>query len=214
VGCTSGSGTDGQRSDARGSEDASARAATAAKPCARGTFTWSNVTKRERLTGASAAEDLGADGGKLQNPLRRVYTPRVSVRSQGSAPAPAEVLFSLGKKAAVIDSNAQTLGEAADGESWAFTDVRTPAPKLDKGPVALDGRGGAGTFVQYAGVKEVEADFHYSCPKGGTATGHARSWTVDVTGVLDCGHSVETDLARAAARHSCDQGAPAGEDAA
>lgn len=79
-----------------------------ATACANGTFTWSHLTERERLTGVSDLERLGKGGGPLRNPMRRVYTPRPSVRADGPAPSPAEILFSLGKKAGAIDSTART----------------------------------------------------------------------------------------------------------
>jgi hypothetical protein len=172
-----------------------------AKACAKGTFTWSHVTTRDRLTGVSEPERLGAGGGALQNPMRRVYTPSPSVRADGPAPSAAEVLFSLGKKTGEIDSDARTLAEAG-GDTWAFTDVRLPAPELDDDRVTP---GAAGNFVQYAGVREVAADFRYSCPDGRTVSGHARTWTVDFGGLIDCEERPDSPPAREAAQRSCEQ---------
>ena len=170
-----------------------------AKTCADGTYSWSQVTKRDRLTGVSDPERLDEGGGSLQNRMRRVYTPRPSVRADRPAPSAAEILFSLGKKIGEIDSDARTLAEV-DGDTWAFTDVRLPAPGLDDGRVTPHA---AGEFVQYAGVREVSADFRYTCPDGRTVSGHARNWTVDISGLTDCDERPDTALAREVARRSC-----------
>ncbi|MFD5949615.1 hypothetical protein ACFWAZ_26545 [Streptomyces collinus] len=174
-----------------------------AKTCSDGSFTWSGVTQRDRLTGVSDPEPLDEGGGSLQNRIRRVYTPRPSVRADGPAPSPAEILFSLGKKIGAIDSDARTLAEVS-GDTWAFTDARLPAPELDDGRVSPHA---AGEFVQYAGVREVAADFRYTCPDGRTVSGHARNWTVDISGLTDCDERPDTALGREVARHSCEQAA-------
>ncbi|MFF0888583.1 hypothetical protein [Streptomyces sp. NPDC003456] len=171
----------------------------AAKTCAKGTFAWSHVTTRDRLTGVSPVERLGSDGGPLRQPLWRVYTPSPSVRADGPAPSAAEVLFSLGKKIGEIDSDAPTLAEAG-GDTWAFTDVRLPAPELDNDRMTPEG---GGDMAQYAGVREVAADFRYTCPDGRTASGHAGSWTVDIAGLIDCRERPDSALGRAAARLAC-----------
>jgi hypothetical protein len=175
-----------------------------ATACANGTFTWSRLTERDRLTGVSDPERLGEGGGALQNPMRRVYTPRPSVRADGPAPSPAEILFSLGKKTGEIDSEARTLAEAG-GDTWSFTDVRLPAPELDTDRVVPHA---AGEFIQYAGVKEVAAHFRYTCPDGRTVSGHARNWTVDMSGLTGCDERPDSPLAREVARRSCDETAP------
>ncbi|MER7404499.1 hypothetical protein ABT373_18870 [Streptomyces sp. NPDC000070] len=189
--------------DGDGADRKTSRAA--AEACADGTFTWSRITRRDRLTGVSQAERLGAGGGTTRNEMRRVHTPRPSVRADGPVPSAAEVLFSLGKRTGEIESDARTLAEAGRGEAGAFTDLHRPVPKLDPDRLTT---GTAGNFVQYAGVKEVAADFRYACPDGSTASGHARTWTVDITGILDCDEDTDSPLARAAARHSCEPTAP------
>ncbi|MFJ5729448.1 hypothetical protein [Streptomyces paradoxus] len=191
--CTGDAGGDGKADKGRKSGKA------VAKTCTDGTFTWSHVTKRDRLTGVSDPERLEEGGGSLQHRMRRVYTPRPSVRADGPAPSPAEILFSLGKKTGGIDSDARTLAEAG-GDTWSFTDVRLPAPALDDGRVTPHA---AGEFVQYAGVREVSADFRYTCPDGRTVSGHARNWTVDISGLTDCDERPDSALAREVARRSC-----------
>lgn len=116
-----------------------------ARACAKGTFTWSPVTTRDRLTGVSRPERLGEGGGALRNPVRRVCTPVPSVRADGPAPPAAEVLFSLGKVAGETDSEAPALAEA--GDTWAFTDPGQRAPALGEGRVTPRE---AGTYHQYA----------------------------------------------------------------
>ncbi|MEV6946005.1 hypothetical protein AB0N07_29260, partial [Streptomyces sp. NPDC051172] len=181
------------------------------RACADGSFTWSGIRHTDELTGVSDVEVLGVGGGPLRHGMRRVSSPRPSVRGAGPAVSAAEVLFSLGKRIGAIDSDARTLAEDDDGTTYAFTDVHAKAPA----PVGRTSRiDGAGHFVQYAGVRMEEGDFRYSCADGGTTTGHARNWTVDLTGILDCQVNVARDgLARQAARHSCAAGSPAVRDA-
>ncbi|MCT7352174.1 hypothetical protein N4P33_08295 [Streptomyces sp. 15-116A] len=198
----------GEKTDAPRS--GSQRDKAAVRACADGTFTWSGVKKTEKLTGVAARQRVGRGGAKLTEPLRRVYAPRPSVRAEGPGVSAAEVLFSLGKKTGVIESEARTLAEA-DGETWSFTDVHAQAPALGKSVTAVEG---AGDIVQYAGVREVAGAFRYVCPGGKTTTGHARSWQVDIGGVLDCGESVDdSDLARQAAQRSCPAGSAAAKAA-
>lgn len=207
TGSTACSGDSGQDEAGR----ARGTAGPVATACANGTFTWSHLTERDRLTGVSDPERLGEGGGALQGPLRRVHTPSPSVRAQGGpAPSAAETLFSLGKKTGVIDSDARTLAEAG-GETWPFTDVRQPAPKLDNDRVKPDA---GGELVQYAGVREVSADFRYRCPDGRTVSGHARNWTVDLAGLIDCDERPGSALGREAARRSCEPAAASGPSGA
>ncbi len=202
--CTGGSGGD-EAGRVRGTAEPVATA------CANGTFTWSHLTERDRLTGVSDPERLGKGGGALQSPVRRVYTPSASVRARGGpVPSAAEILFSLGKKAGVIDSDARTLAQAG-GDTWWFTDVRQPAPRLDNDRVKP---GAAGEFVQYAGVREVSADFRYRCPDGRTVSGHARNWTVDLAGLIDCDERPVSALGREVARRSCEPAAATGPSGA
>ncbi|MYS92262.1 MULTISPECIES: hypothetical protein [Streptomyces] len=187
--------------DGGAAQDHKAGRPTAAA-CANGTFGWSHVTTRDRLTGISDPERLGAGGGARRNPMRRVYTPSPSVRAEnGPAPSAAEILFSLGRKTGEIDSDAPALAEAG-GDTWAFTDVRQPAPRLDDDRISPRA---AGEFYRYAGVREVSADFRYTCPDGRTVSGRARNWTVDLAGVADCDERPDSALAREAAQHACGQ---------
>ncbi|MCG7204667.1 hypothetical protein [Streptomyces arenae] len=181
---------------------------TAARPkaCRGGTFTWSGVKQSDRLTGVSASQRLGKGGGALENPLRRVYTPHPSVRTEGPALSPAEVLFSLGKRIGEIDSTAATLADDDSGTTYVFTDVHAKAPALDDGFTRIDG---PGDIVAYAGVREVTGTFRYSCRDGASSTGQARNWRVDLAGLVNCGETVGAGIARQAARLSCEDGSAA-----
>ncbi|WP_344405497.1 hypothetical protein [Streptomyces longisporus] len=177
------------------------------RACADGTFTWSRIKQTDELTGISDVEVLGVGGGPLRHGMRRVSSPRPSVRAAGPDVSAAEVLFSLGRRIGEIDSDAHTLAEDGDGTTYAFTDVHAKAPAPAGRTSRIDG---AGHFVQYAGVRMEEGDFRYSCADGTTTTGHARNWTLDMTGTLDCQVNVgRSDLARQAARRSCTAGSPA-----
>ena len=190
---------------------AKSSAPAVAKACADGTFTWSAVKKTEKLTGVSGVQALGNGGGTLSDPLRRVYTPRASVKVSGPAVSPGEVLFSLGKKTGEIESDARTLAESG-GDTWSFTDVHAKAPSLNGDRTTVEG---AGEIVKYAAVREVAGDFRYTCPGGTTTKGQARSWQDDITGVLDCQEGVHHSeaLSRQAARLSCEPGSPATRNA-
>ncbi|NUP20598.1 MAG: hypothetical protein HOZ81_31850 [Streptomyces sp.] len=182
----------------------SAKGAKAAvvKACTDGTFTWTGVRKKDRLTGVSEARRVAPDGSYKAR-MERVYTPRPAVRAAGPTVSPAEVLFSLGKRIGEIDSYARTLAEV-DGDTYSFTDVHLAPPDLDSGVSKVTG---PGENVEYVGVREWEGDFRYTCSGGKTTTGHARNWTVDISGILSCDESVDGDgLALQAARRSCAEG--------
>ncbi|MGW5650927.1 hypothetical protein [Streptomyces humi] len=195
--CTGGGGGGGGGGDAHGT--------TAARPkaCRGGTFTWSGVKQSDRLTGVSASQRLGKGGGALENPLRRVYTPQPSVRTEGPALSPAEVLFSLGKRIGEIDSTAATLADDDSGTTYVFTDVHAKPPALDQSFTRTEA---AGDIVTYAGVREVAGTFRYSCADGTTTTGRARTWKVDLAGLVICGDTADVAIARQAARLSCEAG--------
>ncbi|MCX5237290.1 hypothetical protein OG824_18995 [Streptomyces prunicolor] len=193
VGCTGGSGDAGKTSDSATAGTKGAQAAAAGKACANGTYTWINIEKPTRLLGVSDVETLGKGGGTLKHKLRRLATVQVAVQAGTGAPAAKEILTSLGRKIGEIDSDGDYVG--------AFTKVGGQGPELnDDDGGTLDG---AGRFVHYAAVRVVEADFRYACPGGKAAIGHAESWTVPITGVLECGESTGNATAREAARLSC-----------
>ncbi|MFE9169414.1 hypothetical protein ACFYNZ_07785 [Streptomyces kebangsaanensis] len=207
VGCTSGSGERDGSGSAADSRGGGARPAAAAEACADGTFTWFNIVKPTRLLGVSEPEDVGKGGGRLTKKVQRVSTVEISVRPEGALPAPEEALFSLGREIGEIDSDAPTLKEVT-GESWSFTQVGNRGPRLREGFARVDG---PGRFVQYSAVRTVEADFRHTCAGGRTTLGHAESWTVAVSGVVECGTRADdgtgdgTDdvTARQAARLAC-----------
>ncbi|RPF36007.1 hypothetical protein [Streptomyces sp. TLI_185] len=200
AGCTGGG---------HGDKAATSSAPAVPKACANGTFTWSGVKKADRLTGVSAPEHSGGRTIRTTNLIEPVYTPKPVVRTEGPALSSAEILFSLGKKIGEIDSDAATLADV-NGDTWAFTDVHQKAPDLHN---RLSKVSGPGETVQYAGVREWEGDFRYTCSGGRATTGHARNWTVDMQGVLSCDESVDNRMARQAARLSCGAGSPATRNA-
>ncbi|MCX5390078.1 hypothetical protein [Streptomyces sp. NBC_00094] len=173
---------------------------TEAAACENGTYTWSRVDKRDVLTGVAEKQELGEGGGALTHEPAPLHTPRVAVTfEEGPRVDPEATLRALGAR----------VGEEV-GDDSAFADVRRPAPKLDTGSTSVDG---AGTFVEYAWVRQVSADFRYTCGDGRRAAGRATSWIVDGSGVLECtealGNAREGEPALAAARLSCDPDAPA-----
>ncbi|MFE6224983.1 hypothetical protein [Streptomyces sp. NPDC057854] len=185
--CTSGG--DG-RATATGRPTTAAPSATA---CAGGAYAWSDVVERAVLTGVADRQVLGAGGGKLTEPLRRVHTPRTAVDTESGPKAdPVATLRSLGAR----------VGGA--GEDDAFADPGQPAPDLGASGTDVDG---AGTFVWYAYVREVTGAFRLTCPGGEPSTGTAVGWSVDGTGVLDCDEPrsalEDSEAALAAARASC-----------
>lgn len=195
-GCTGGPESGGDR-ERRASGEA-ALPAPGPKACANGRYTWTGVKQAEHLTGVSEAEQLGKDGGELRNEIRRVYTPEAAVRAEGPRLAAKEVLLALAKEIGLVDD--------LDEDSRPLAEVHAAAPGLTVGATSVHG---AGRFVQYAGVKTVEGDFRYSCPGGAVTEGHAKSWKVDISGVLDCQETADDALAVRAARLSCEPGDPA-----
>ncbi|MFI6420244.1 hypothetical protein ACIBG6_22940 [Streptomyces sp. NPDC050842] len=189
----------------RAAKPTRAAAATAAADtaCANGTYAWFNVDKRDVLTGVAEKQKLGKGGGKLTNKLAPLHTPRVTVTFEKGPRVRAEaVLRSLGLH---VDE-----GDAADGVAGEFTNVRRPAPDLNAGRTRVDG---AGTFVDYAYVRQVTADFRYTCADGKRAVGRATSWIIDGAGVLECAQPLRDmeagEPALTAARLSCGPDAPA-----
>ncbi|WP_406455087.1 hypothetical protein OH768_18790 [Streptomyces sp. NBC_01622] len=191
VGCTSGSGDAGKKSDSATAGTKEAQPAVADKACVNGTYTWINIEKPTRLLGVSDVETLGKGGGTLKHKVRRLATVRIAVQAGSGAPAAKEILTSLGEKTGVIDP---------DSDVGAFAEVGGSGPELNDGSMAPEG---AGRFVQYAAVRIVEADFRYTCPGGRTAIGHAESWNVSVDGLLECDTKTGNATAREAARLSC-----------
>jgi hypothetical protein len=206
MGCTGGDDDGDGRSSGRTDE-------TVVQACTGGTFTWSGVTRTDRLTGVSEMQRIGDGGGRLTHRMERVYTPGPSVKTEGPAVSAAEVLYSLGRKIGEIDSDAPTLAKDDSGTTYVFADPKAKAPGLDSRVSRVDG---SGEFVTYAGVREVTGDFRYSCPDG-TTTGHARNFTVDLQGVLSCDEPLSSGdkdtVALQAARRSCAEGSVAAEQA-
>ncbi|WP_411070076.1 hypothetical protein [Streptomyces sp. cmx-4-25] len=185
-----------------GGEPVAEAAPTTEHTCENGTYAWFNVDRRDVLTGVAEKQKLGKGGGALTHEVTPLHTPRVAVAFQEGPAIDAEaVLRSLGTRTGDVDG--------ADDDAG-FTDVRRPAPDPRTVGTEMDG---AGTFVNYSWVKQVVADFTYTCGTAGRTTGRATSWVVDGSGVLECSLPVEGtregDLALAAARFSCGPHAPA-----
>lgn len=181
------------------------RATAAEKACEGGMYAWFNVRRDWVLTGVGDVEKAGRGSSDLKDGIHRLYTPRTAVRSEGPALKGKDVLWSLAVHIGEVDAD-----DAGSVDSY-FTHVGRKAPAMDAG--------GRVTFehsarvVRYALVKQVDADFRYSCSGGGKATtGHAVSWLVDGQGVLECSTPVGEKAhspARDAARLACGAGSVA-----
>ncbi|MFI9295915.1 hypothetical protein [Streptomyces gardneri] len=188
---------------------ARATATPTAAACKNGTYAWFNVDERDVLTGIAEKQKITAKGGgELTNKLRPLHTPRVAVTfEKGSRVGDAkDVLRSLGIHIGEIEQV-----DAADGSTHEFTNVRRAAPDINDGSTRMLG---PGTFVEYASVRQVTADFQYTCGTGGPVTGRATSWTIDGGGMLECFTPIKPtakkgDPSLAAARLSCGPDAPA-----
>ncbi|SEB59872.1 hypothetical protein [Streptomyces sp. TLI_105] len=165
--------------------------------CANGTYTWSDVDVRDVLTGVTEKQQLGKGGGGLTDEPAPLHVPVTAVTFEKGPRVDA---------GAVLRSLAVRVGEAdaAEGDGHGFADVHRPAPGFRSDVTTVDG---AGTFVEYAWVREVGADFQYSCGDGRRAAGHAVGWTVDGSGVLECSTPITNakagEVALEAARLSC-----------
>ncbi|MFJ7125036.1 hypothetical protein [Streptomyces sp. NPDC098101] len=173
--------------------------------CEGGVYSWFNVDKREVLTGVSEKEKVDRKGAGLTHALTRLHTPRTAVTfEKGSRAVDAKAaLRALAVHVGVAEAD-------DDGVSTAFADVHRPAQNLDDAGTTIDG---VGTVVRYAWVEQVTADFRYACGDGKPVTGRATGWAVDGSGLLECSTPIEDAKegkpALAAARLSCDPGAPA-----
>ncbi|MFD3533756.1 hypothetical protein [Streptomyces sp. NPDC058664] len=180
-----------------------AKNATVVTACENGTYTWSDVDERDVLTAVSPKQRLAAGGGLLTHELKRLHTPRTAVTSEKGPRVDAEAaLRSLGVRIGDTD--------AIETEDYAFADVHRPAQHLEKNSTSVDG---GGTFVGYAWVRQVTADFQYACGNGERTVGRAISWTTDGSGVLECSENLVDadpgDPAPMAAGLSCGPDAPA-----
>ncbi|MFE4380030.1 hypothetical protein ACFRPD_10645 [Streptomyces cyaneofuscatus] len=179
--------------------------ATADIVCEGGAYSWFNVDKRDVLTGVADKEKIGKKGARLTHKLAPLHTARTAVTfEKGSREGDAK---------AALRSLAVLIGEANaddDAVSTEFTNVHRSVPDLNSGSITIDD---VGTFVQYAWVKQVTADFRYTCQDGKPVTGRATGWAIDGSGLLECSTPIknvkEGQPALAAARLSCDPDAPA-----
>ncbi|MFE5511492.1 hypothetical protein ACFQ9J_12860 [Streptomyces sp. NPDC056529] len=173
--------------------------------CEGGVYSWFNVDKRDVLTGVAEKEKVDRKGARLTHALTRLHTPRIAVTfEKGSRAVDAKAtLRSLAVHTGVAEAD-------DDGVSTDFANAHRPAQNLDDGGTTIDG---VGTIVRYAWVEQVTADFRYACGDGKPVTGRATGWVVDGSGFLECSTPIENakegEPALAAARLSCDPGAPA-----
>lgn len=89
---------------------------------------------------------------------------------------------------------AKSVGEAQEGDAsadMAFTDVgKKPG---DPNRSRATSTAGAGRYVMYNEAHIVEADFQYTCPHFKAVTiGHAKSWTMEGSGILECGTPIDS----------------------
>lgn len=179
--------------------------ATADTACEDGVYSWFNVDERDVLTGVAEKEKISRKGSRLTHKLTPLHTPRTAVTFEKGSRA--------GNAKAALRSLAVLIGETNaddDGVSTEFTNVHRSAPDLNSGSSTIDG---VGTIVQYAWVKQVTADFRYTCGDRKPVTGRATGWVNDGSGLLECSTPIknvkEGAPALAAARLSCDPDAPA-----
>ncbi|MGW4821985.1 hypothetical protein ACWEP4_24115 [Streptomyces sp. NPDC004227] len=164
-------------------------------------YEWFNVEQPRRLTALTAPEEFGKGGGEFKNHLQRVWTPVTSVSAKGPAVPSREVLLSLAMWIGLAE-------DADEADNLSFTEVGRKAADLNGSRPGSTDR--AGRFVNYATARAVEADFRYTCPGTVTVTtGHAKGWTGEGGGGLECGRRIEgigradRTVAREAARISC-----------
>ncbi|MFC9705186.1 hypothetical protein ACFTWD_31335 [Streptomyces sp. NPDC056943] len=152
---------------------------TTGAACKNGTYTWSDVSKKDILTGVSEKQKIGK-GGALTAPRKPLHTPRTAVTFEKGVRGDAKAaLLSLGVR----------IGEVSpddSGTSHEFAHVGRAAPN----PVNRISVTAAGTFVDYAWVREVTGDFRYACGTEKPVTGRAVSWVIDGSGVLECSEPV------------------------
>ncbi|MFH8575043.1 hypothetical protein OHB11_04275 [Streptomyces zaomyceticus] len=193
-------------SDAGGPPAAGGAADGAKRPldtvCASGSYTWFNVSDQDVLVGLAEKQKIGKGGGPLTNKLSLLHTPVTAVTfEKGPRVDAGATLRSL--RAHFSDT------QAPDLDGFGFADVHRTVPKLASNTTTVTN---AGTFVDYAWVRQVTADFRYTCG-GKRAVGRATGWDLDGGGVLECSTPIDNakagDPASAAARLACGRNSPA-----
>ncbi|MFH9725679.1 hypothetical protein ACH4M4_22340 [Streptomyces sp. NPDC017254] len=170
--------------------------------CRGGSYTWFDIDRRDVLTGVGQKQRIGKGGGPLTNRLSPLRTPATAVTfEKGPRADPDATLSSLG------DHIGET--NATDGDGYGFADVRRPAPELVSNTTTVSD---AGTYVEYAWVRQITGDFQYTCG-GKRAAGRAIGWTTDGSGILECSTPIDIAVAGEpapeAARLSCGAQSPA-----
>ncbi|MFE5710569.1 hypothetical protein ACFQ7J_07045 [Streptomyces sp. NPDC056501] len=154
---------------------------TTGAACENGTYTWSNVNKKDILTGVSEKQKIGKGGGDITAPLKPLHTPRTAVTFEKGVRGDAKAaLLSLGVRIGEVSAD-------DSGTSHEFAHVGRNAPSLARNRSSTTA---AGTFVGYDWVREVTGDFRYACGTEKPVTGRAVSWTIDGSGVLECSEPV------------------------
>jgi hypothetical protein len=127
------------------------------------------VLREDVLTGVATAVTItSAAGGRLDAPMRPVRRYTAEVLAEGRVPENL-VYQAFGRK--LKEMPLPELGEVAAGSDGTTT---------IKGP---------GRFVTFEGVRAVKATFDYECG-GATAHGVVSSWSIHVSGTLECGGKV------------------------
>ncbi|PWI17840.1 hypothetical protein DI272_29525 [Streptomyces sp. Act143] len=165
--------------------------------CADGTFTWSNVTRTEKLTHLADPIMIKKRAGSFKALLRGVDTIRYST---AVSPVPggvgrSGVLDALGKHLKADGP----LGDAAD----------RPDPRFDTSYEA-NADDLLGAYYAWNHIKLVDADFTYTCESGGPVEGHVRTWEGTGGGFLSCAEAPQrSTAAHEAAVRTCPTGSRA-----
>ncbi|NNN32776.1 hypothetical protein HLK59_20900 [Streptomyces sp. S3(2020)] len=169
--------------------------------CADGTYTWSGVTRTQKLIRLAdpivIKKSAASYNARLRSDDTLTYRPAVSPVPDGTTAG--EVILALGRHLKVEEP----LADPSDREDTRYDTYYGEETGLTKG-----------TYYSWDSLRMVDADFTYTCASGDPVKGHVRSWDTAGTGFLSCADEPRQDTAaHEAAVRSCPVGSRAREEA-
>ncbi len=169
--------------------------------CADGTYTWSGVTRTEKLIRLAdpivIKKRTASYKARLRSADTLMYRPEASPVPDGTNAG--AVILALGRHLKVEEP----LADPSDNEDTRYDTYYEAETELTKG-----------TYYAWDALRMVDADFTYTCDGGEPVKGHVRSWDTLGAGLLSCVDEPRKDAAaHQAAVRSCPAGSRAAEEA-
>ncbi|MBK3578793.1 hypothetical protein JHN63_34345 [Streptomyces sp. MBT65] len=172
-------------------------AAGAAMICAHGTYQWSGIQQRQKLTALGDPVTLPKGTGHYESSLEPVddTVHRVTVSHVPRGVGAARVIVALGDRLKTDEPLADP------------TEVMRP----ERSQYVLDTGDLEGPYYSWGSIGLVEADFTYTCGYNAPARGHVLTWETVGEGFLPCSQPSDDDAGRTAGLRLCPAGTAAGE---